>query len=260
MSKDNVVALKSKVQRWAERITAAYGDSVQAIVEVGRQLAQAKAECSHGEWGELTGQTTGKSLLPFTYRTAQRLKAIANNAALSNAAHAPHLPASWYTLAILASLDPDDIERAIADGAIRPEMERNEVESLKARLAPLKPWQVIKPLPFAPVDVGHMADPPMTSEQQAKLDAVRTEFGDKLREIGVLQQGAAARREENAWHNRHDPHTRGLALGVELVVGLSELVRLVRAAEIAVVLTPEQRIRASASLQDLSTLINEASQ
>lgn len=109
MTMSTVTQLKTRVERWAEKINAAHGESVQAIIEVGRQLQQAKAECSHGEWGELTGRTTGKPLLPFSHRTARMFKAIADNAVLSNGHHGTHLPASWRTLAVLASLDPDDV-------------------------------------------------------------------------------------------------------------------------------------------------------
>jgi len=126
----NVAHIQPRVERWAKQITELHGESVAAIVRVGKALIQAKAECSHGEWGELTGRTTGKPMLPFSHRTARRLKAIADNGALSNGAHGPHLPASWRTLAVLASLDPDDIDAAIADGSIHPEMQRKHAEAL----------------------------------------------------------------------------------------------------------------------------------
>jgi hypothetical protein len=130
MNKSNVTPFIGKVQKWAKRITSAYGDSVQAIIEVGRELQLAKKDCNHGEWGELTGQTTGKPLLPFSYQTAHRLKSIAKNTALSNIAHGRYLPASWRTLAILASLSPGEIEAAIADGTIHPDMQRKDAQRL----------------------------------------------------------------------------------------------------------------------------------
>jgi hypothetical protein len=89
---------------------AAHAASVAGIIEVGRLLLEAKADCSHGEWGELTGRTTGKSLLPFSWRTAHMLMRIAENRALSNVHHGAHLPSSWRNLAVLSALDPDDIE------------------------------------------------------------------------------------------------------------------------------------------------------
>lgn len=182
-----VTQLKTRVERWAEKINATYSESVQAIIEVGRQLQQAKAECSHGEWGELTGRATGKPLLPFSHRTAERFKAVSANAALSNATHVSHLPASWGTLAVLASLDPDDIEAAIADGTIHPEMQRKDAEALKAKLNPPKQPAASKD----PAQVIRLTPPPMS-------DAERQAIDEGLKEGGRLIAEYAERQAENA--------------------------------------------------------------
>jgi hypothetical protein len=55
--------------------------------------------CTHGEWGELTGRDGGKRLLPFSDRTVRAYMTIAKNPAFSNGQHVAHLPASWGTLA-----------------------------------------------------------------------------------------------------------------------------------------------------------------
>ena len=78
---------------WADRITKSRAASVDQIVQTGRELLAAKAKLSHGEWGRLTGQTTGQPLLPFGRHTAQRYMQIAGHATLSNGAHARYLPA-----------------------------------------------------------------------------------------------------------------------------------------------------------------------
>lgn len=184
----NVSQLKTKVQRWADDINAAYGDSVSAIVAVGEKLKRAKADCSHGEWGELTGRTTGKPLLPFSFQTAHRLQSIADNAALSNVAHVRHLPTSWGTLAVLASLDPDDIEAAIADGTINSEMERKDAEALKLRInGPRKP-------PAAPpvsAEVVPLTPPPMSETE-------REAWNEGLKEGGQMIADFAERQAERA--------------------------------------------------------------
>jgi hypothetical protein len=189
VSMHNVAQLKTKVQRWAEEITSTYGASVAAIIAVGDKLIQAKAECSPGEWGELTGETTGKPLLPFSARTARRLKAIASNAAFSNRAHAPDLPASWYTLAVLASLDPDDIEAAIADGVIHPEMERKDAEALKARITGHRPAPPPPVPPPALAEVVPITAPSMSAAERAAWD-------EGLREGGQMIAAFAERQEE----------------------------------------------------------------
>lgn len=70
----NISKFKNKVQLWAEKITDAHSNCVQAIIEVGKLLNQAKADCNHGEWGELTGETTGKPMLPFSHRTERSFR------------------------------------------------------------------------------------------------------------------------------------------------------------------------------------------
>lgn len=181
---NNLAHLKTRVQRWAEEITGAYGNSVEAIIEVGRKLQQAKAECSHGEWGELTGETNRKPLLPFSHQTARRLKAIANNTALSNRAHVRDLPASWGTLALLAQLDPEDIEAAIADGTIHPEMERKDAEALKARIQGPR----AKPPAAAPLtEVVPITSATMPAEEREAWDATMKECGQMIADYADRQ-------------------------------------------------------------------------
>jgi hypothetical protein len=175
--KSNVTALKTKVELWAERITNAYGESVAAIIEVGRQLVVAKQDCGYGGWGELTGRTTGKMLLPFSFQTAARFMAIANNAAIADVAHGRHLPASWRTLAVLASLDADDIEAAIADGTIHPEMERKDAEALKAGIeAQRKPKLALSPS----AEIVPITAPQMSPEERTAWEEGMKEGGQMI--------------------------------------------------------------------------------
>jgi hypothetical protein len=188
--KSNVTTLKTKVELWAERITNAYGDSVSAIIEVGRQLVQAKQDCQ-GSWGELTGETTGKPLLPFGYRTARRIMAIANNAAISNRTHVSDLPASWGTLAILASLPADDIEAAIADGAIHPEMERKDAEALKASIEGERaPKLALSPS----AEIVPITAPSMSPEERAAWEEGMKEGGQMIADFADRQA-----ERERAW-------------------------------------------------------------
>lgn len=244
----NVSQLKTKIQRWAEKITNAYGDSVQAVIEVGRQLQQAKAECSHGEWGELTGETTGKPMLPFSFRTARMLKAIAENAALSDRQHVADLPASWGTLAVLASLDPDDIEAAIADGTIRPEMERKDAEALKAQLNPPKP-------PAAPpvsTEVLPLTPPPMSEveraawndalkeggqmiadvvERQAEREQVKAELAQELRKNAAMREELDEAERTGRARDARDPDVQALSVWVPIESALENTLKAVARAE-----------------------------
>jgi hypothetical protein len=109
------------------RITAAWQKTVANIVETGRLLIEAKDDIGFGGFQEMI-----RAELPFGPGTAQRLMQIAEDRVLSNAAHAPHLPASWMTLYELAKLPKHglDLEVLIEDGTINPRMERKDVRAL----------------------------------------------------------------------------------------------------------------------------------
>lgn len=112
----------SPASAWASRICAYWRASVEAIIEVGRLLADAKKALPRGDFGTMI-----ESSLPFTASTAQRLMAIAADPKLSNAAHVQHLPPAWGTLYELTKLTDQQFETAIADGLIRPDMERSSI-------------------------------------------------------------------------------------------------------------------------------------
>jgi N6-adenosine-specific RNA methylase IME4 len=98
-----------------------------AVLDTGRELIAAKAELhKHGQWLPLL-----KDDLKWDINTAQRLMKIAEDGRILNAAHAPYLPASWMTLYELTKLETSTFEAAIASGAIRPDMERNEAAVLR---------------------------------------------------------------------------------------------------------------------------------
>lgn len=109
---------------WADRITACWRQSVEAVITAGRLIAEAKAALPHGEFRALC-----RDHLPFGERTAQRLMAVAADARLSNPTHASHLPPSWMTLYELTRLDDEQFTRRIADGTIRPDMDRKDIST-----------------------------------------------------------------------------------------------------------------------------------
>lgn len=125
---------KTKAEYWAPRINAEWRKSVEGILNVGRQLIDAKKKCEHGEFMRLfNGHENAVSQpVPFTPETAERLMAICNKPPLSNAAHAQHLPQSWYTLYELTKLDDEQIVAGIKAGEITPDMTRAEALALRA--------------------------------------------------------------------------------------------------------------------------------
>lgn len=114
------------IEKWVIRISDAWREQVPSIFETGNLLEAAKAELRHGEWLLLV-----KEKLPFDKGTAQRLIAISNNDNLRNAAHGPHLPASWRTLYELTKLTDEQFDQGVKSGVINPKMERKDVNALR---------------------------------------------------------------------------------------------------------------------------------
>jgi phage N-6-adenine-methyltransferase len=113
------------VGQWAERITAAWNKSREAIFEVGQLLLAAKDELPHGSFEDMV-----ESKLPFGSRTARRLMSIARDVRLSDRTHGSVLPTSWRTLYELTKLSDETFEAGINRGIIRPDMERKDLRNL----------------------------------------------------------------------------------------------------------------------------------
>ena len=107
---------------WADRITDCWRQSVEAIIDTGRLLSEAKSALGHGTFSKLIHEE-----LPFSARTAQRLMAIASDPRLTDATHVSLLPPHWGTLYELTRLDDGQFAHRIADGTIRPDMDRKDI-------------------------------------------------------------------------------------------------------------------------------------
>lgn len=166
---------------WADRITAAWRSSVENIIECGLLLIDAKKALSHGEFGEMV-----RTELPFGERMAQMLMKVARNRVLSNPNHGSHLPASWRTLADLATLPEATVEEMIADGRIGPDMERNEVGSKpkpkSKRVATSKP----ESKPTSHSDSSYVALAALDHRQSAAMEALSGLAGLTKRAIGEV--------------------------------------------------------------------------
>jgi N6-adenosine-specific RNA methylase IME4 len=115
-------AADAPASEWVARISACWRASVEAILEVGRLLTEARSALGHGEWEGMCERE-----LPFTPRTAQMLMAIAKDPRLSNPKHVSLLPPAWGTLYELTKLDDEKFEEKVADGTICPDMQRQTI-------------------------------------------------------------------------------------------------------------------------------------
>lgn len=105
-------------QQAADHVREAWQNAVESIVETGRRLVEAKERVGHGRWLDAV------TLMPFGDSTARKLIAIARHPDLANQDHGTDLPASWRTLAVLASLPEGEIPKRIEAGEITSELDR----------------------------------------------------------------------------------------------------------------------------------------
>jgi hypothetical protein len=129
--------------QWAARISTAFRKSVEAILEQGRLLIAAKDDLDYGDFTAMV-----ENDLPFGARTAQMLMAIAADARLSEPNIYSLLPPSWTTLYALTRLPNEAFNRGIAEGVIRPDMIRADMERLEPPVIETVPDTL--PLPFDP--------------------------------------------------------------------------------------------------------------
>lgn len=110
---------------FARRIRSAWQTSIEAIFETGRLIAEAKDALPHGAFTKMI-----EADLPFGARTARKLMAIAADQRLAERTHESVLPPHWGTLYELTRLDDEAFDRSMAEGVIRPEMERREIATI----------------------------------------------------------------------------------------------------------------------------------
>jgi Protein of unknown function (DUF3102) len=124
----------AKREDFARRIRDRLRETVEAVIEVGKVVLEAKSLLAHGDFESMVRDDLG-----WSPRTAQRFMSIARHPVLSNATHVSCLPPSWGTLAELARVEPKHLEAAIASGMVRPDMKRTEVGRLVHHDARRKP-------------------------------------------------------------------------------------------------------------------------
>jgi N6-adenosine-specific RNA methylase IME4 len=89
-------------------------------------IIEAKAALPHGEFEAMVARD-----LPFGPQTARKLMAIARDSRVTNRAHARVLPPSWTTLYELTKFDDEQFAASVADGTIRPDVERSEILAVR---------------------------------------------------------------------------------------------------------------------------------
>ena len=109
---------------WATKICAAWQKSIAGIFEAGDLLCAAKDAQPHGTFERMIEHE-----LPFGPRTAQCLMAIAADQRLRETNHGSLLPQSWRTLYEIHKMTNEELEVSIANGLVRPDVTRAEIQA-----------------------------------------------------------------------------------------------------------------------------------
>lgn len=127
---------QSKIRNYVKKIEKSWHTALESIFAVGDLINAAKKELSQEEFNHLIGSRDA-GLLPFGRRTAERLAEIARARALRRVSTLKQLPASWTTIYELKDLDREELNEAIRDGSIHPDLKREEarqfVKGLKGK-------------------------------------------------------------------------------------------------------------------------------
>lgn len=116
---------KWTVGQYGQHLRAAYGQTVEGVFQVGRELLQAKEELPHGEFEAMVEKD-----LPFSVRAAHCYMVISKSANFQNMNNVQILPSELDTLYMLQRLDPATFNAAVAAGKVYPEMTLAEAEAL----------------------------------------------------------------------------------------------------------------------------------
>lgn len=158
---------------WSDKIITALGKSVEAIIEAGRLLIEAKADLKgrKGEFERMVEMEMPFGNTPQTaMRTAQYFMAIGGCGRLAKANNCSSLPSTVRTLYELTRLDDGQWEEAKSAGLLRPDVKRAEVVAIRTeKKEPAQPKPYADP-GDAEVDLRNYLDKLVARYPQDQLD------------------------------------------------------------------------------------------
>ena len=111
---------------WETILNQAYGRGVEATIQTGQQLMNAKLALGHGAFGALFAP----GRLKFSQRRAEMFMLIARCPVLADPKNFSNLPVSWSVLHALSKVLPEALTAAIANGQIGPETTLKQARAL----------------------------------------------------------------------------------------------------------------------------------
>lgn len=134
-SDDSPETWAPRLRKGWERFEGSTRDTVEAALALGRDLIEAKAALPHGQFGRLFAdhEDAVAKPMPFNWKWANRLMAMARHPVISNSHHGGNLPADINALDMLARLSEAEVEEAIETGRVTRNTTRREVRELVAQ-------------------------------------------------------------------------------------------------------------------------------
>lgn len=180
------------VEDYVLKIQLHWQKSLDAIIEVGHTLVEAKTRVEKGTFLRMIEEE-----LPFGDRTAQRLmKIVEDKRIMANATHASYLPNSWMTLYELTKLSDDRFQEGLESGQINADMSRKQVSEL------------LKPKPRSTgtrkIDQPQMVTLVLTAGEAVLLK----DLYDGAMNVGAVDRWIDEKFPKNA---KHPPNPLGLA-------------------------------------------------
>ncbi|PNQ99356.1 hypothetical protein C1S70_07255 (plasmid) [Azospirillum argentinense] len=150
---------------FAEDIRRNWLNALEATVQVGRRLNEAKEKLPHGEYEAMVEQD-----LPFKPATARKLREVATFVD-SGKVPLEQLPEAYSTVYAIATMPEEQRQKALEQGLIQPDMTRRELEVFKMSALTNTPPA---PKPRAPK--------PFPTDRARRIDAdVEVLFAGRLR-------------------------------------------------------------------------------
>lgn len=125
-----IIVSKSR-EEWAAVINAEWRKSIESIIQTGRDLVQAKAELSHGDYEAMCRED-----IDFSPEMARGLRGIAEHPEIGKAKGPTDLPPSWSVLASLSELNEGEFKWAKERGLISTKTTLGGARAIAGALKP----------------------------------------------------------------------------------------------------------------------------
>lgn len=153
----NEISHVKNVDQYVDEISGAWHRACESIIHVGSLCASARIDLKPADLKIL------KSKLRMNDATFSKLIKISQDSRITDQSNQSYLPPSYGTLYELTHLTDDEFRTGIADGIVRPDMQRKDVESLRTSTVKKA---TTKPKPVVLITISATDD---LSEEDAKL-------------------------------------------------------------------------------------------